>query len=951
MPIERIFLGWDRPLVTAVTEHLCAGRTSRPLDLADTAVVVPTQQAGRRLREALASHAAALGTGLWSPRVTPPAGLLALPVRPPLATALEMEATWLDLLRRVRLHDFPALFPVAPAVQDTAWALPLARALRRLRSTLAEAGLLIRDVAEGAGSEVVEADRWADLARLEGFFLRDLARAGRADPVSAQLAAARDPQPAEGIRRILVAGVADLAPLYQQALTRLAESVAVQILIAAPAARAGDFDGWGCPRVEVWSREPLELDDDASALALCAGPAGQARQVVAWLEAEAARFDASHVAIGVPDAEVVAPLAAVLAERGQRAHDPGGRPVREHPVAQLLEAAAQLATEGDYAAFAAFARHADVLEALAAERRIQPAAALRQLDEFQNETLPASFAEMAQRLAGATAESAVADLARVAEFAQAFLADLAQRPAETVLRALLAAVYAHRSIQPGAPRGEAFIEVGRVIGDALAELGRLQVDGQPLPAADFLSLLLAQLREDRWYPDRVDGALDLEGWLELAWTDAPFVILTGANEGLLPEGQLADLFLPDALRGRLGLRDDANRAARDTFLLRALLASRGRDGRVAIALGRSTAAGDPLKPSRLLFRCPDERLPARCRLLFGEVQDPRPRPAVSVPFRLRPQQARGPLAIERLRVTDFRGYLACPFRFYLRRVLGMEEQDDRKLELDAPDFGNLVHHALQAMAASDVWKGATDAEALGDFLADEAANRARRQFGVHPPLQIEFQVESAQQRLCAAARQHVAAVQEGWELLAAEYAFAGEIGGLPIRGRMDRIERHRARGVLRVLDYKSSDQADAPAAAHLGPWREDLPDYARVEAADRPRAWRDLQLPLYRLLLREVPEFSGFAQVEVGYFNLPKAVGQTGIQVWEDFDASLLDAARCCAEGVVQDLRAGRFWPPRENVRYDDFAHLFPGPVADFVDPAGLASSDSPLGTRHSALL
>lgn len=950
MPIERVFLGWDRPLVTAVTDHLCLGRPAPPLDLADTFVVVPTQQAGRRLREALALRAAGQGTGLWSPRVTPPPGLLPLPARPAPATVLELDATWLDVLRRLRLEDYPALFPVAPAAQDTAWALPLARALRRLRSTLAEAGLLILDVAQGAGAQAVEADRWADLARLERVFLRGLAGAGRADPVSASIAAAHAPTRPEGVVRIVVAGVPDLAPLYQRALTALSASLQVQVLVGAPAARAGDFDDWGCPRPEIWARERLEFSDDPSSLTLCAGPAGQARQVVAWLDAEVARFDVSHVAIGVPDAELVAPLAAVLAERGLRAHDPGGRPVREHPAAQLLEAASALATEGDYAAFSAFVRQADVLDAVSAIHGIVPAAALRQLDEFQNETLPSSFAEISRRLTGSRADAEVAALARVTEFAQDFLTDLAQRPAEPVLRGLLQKVYAHRAVQPGSPRGEAFIEVGRVLGDALAELGRLETNGRPLPADDFLALLLAQLREDRWYPDRVEGALDLEGWLELAWTDAPFVVLTGVNEGLLPEGQLADLFLPDSLRGRLGLRDDAARAARDAFLFKSLLESRHRDGRVVIALGRATAAGDPLKPSRLLFRCSDEQLPARCRLLFGEVRDPRARPAVSVPFKLRPAPARPPQPLERLRVTDFRGYLACPFRFYLRRLLEMEDVDDRKLELDAFDFGNLVHHALHVMAKSDTWKACDDADALGEFLAAEAAARARRQFGARPPLQIEFQVESAQQRLRAAARHHVAAVRDGWEIIAAEQAFAGSLGGLRVGGRIDRIERHRERGVLRVLDYKSSDQADAPAATHLGTDREDLPAYARVQVAGRGRSWRDLQLPLYRLLLQQDQAFAGFGVVELGYFNLPKAVGQTGIQVWAEFDGGLLDAARTCAEGVAADVQAGRFWPPRENVRYDDFERLFPGPVADFVDPAGLFASPSEIGNRKPAI-
>ena len=940
MTIERTFLGWDRPLAESVTAFLLEGRRGKPVDLSDTLVVVPTQQAGRRLREALAATA----SGLWSPRVIPPGGLIALPPRPVPATLLEMEAVWLDLLQRARLEEFPELFPAAPPQQDVAWALPLARALRRLRSALGEAGLTVGDVARGPGAETVEAERWSDLLRLEQAFLRLLRRAERADPTGAALAAAVASAPPEEARRVVVAGVPDLAALHRRVLENWQGRVEVQILVGAPAGRADDFDAWGTPRVEVWAKERIEIAEDAASLALCSGPAGQARKVVEWLEAAVPRFDASHLAVGVPDAEVVAPLTALFAQRGLRAYDPGGRPVHEHPVAQLLVAADRLARDGDYAAFSAFARHADVLDAVADRSGIRPAAALAELDAFQAEALPATFAAMAQRLAGAADGTPMSDLARVVEFAQAFLADLAARPAEPALRGLLQQVYAGRSVEPGTPRGEAFLAAGTAVGDALAELGRLDSGGRPLPTPDFMALLMARLRDERWYPDRAEGAIDLEGWLELAWSDAPFVVLTGANEGLLPESQPADLFLPDSLRARLGLRDDASRAARDAFLLKALLESRRSTGRVAIALGRATSAGDPLKPSRLLFRCADEALPARCQLLFGEVHDPRPRPPVSVPFRLNPLQPQDACAVERVRVTDFRAYLACPFRFYLGRVLRMEEVDDRKLELDALDFGTLVHHALQAMAEAPRWRACDDEEALGGFLADAASAAARARFGARPSLQIEFQVEAACQRLRAAARHQAAAVREGWELVEAERDLSVEWGGLRVTGRVDRIERHRARRLIRVLDYKTSDRADPPSATHLGAWRDGLPGYARVKLGGRERAWRDLQLPLYRLLLERQGAFAGEGDIQVGYFNLPKALGETGIEVWAEFDAALRQEAQICVEGVLADLAAGRYWPPRDDVRHDVFERLFPGATEDYVEPGALAAKGQPGG-------
>ena len=72
--------------------------------------------------------------------------------------------------------------------------------------------------------------------------------------------------------------------------------------------------------------------------------------------------------------------------------------------------------------------------------------------------------------------------------------------------------------------------------------------------------------------------------------------------------------------------------------------------------------------------------------------------------------------------------------------------------------------------------------------------------------------------------------------------------------------------------------------------------------------------------------------MELGYFNLPKAVTETNVCIWNDFNESLLESARACAEGIIKDVKARRFWPPSAKVQYDDFEKLFPMAASECVD-------------------
>ena len=80
MPTPRLHvLPWTEPLPRQAAAWLAQGWPGdAPLDLRPLLVVVPTRQSGRRLREALAAHAAARGQAVWPPRVVLPEDLLRL---------------------------------------------------------------------------------------------------------------------------------------------------------------------------------------------------------------------------------------------------------------------------------------------------------------------------------------------------------------------------------------------------------------------------------------------------------------------------------------------------------------------------------------------------------------------------------------------------------------------------------------------------------------------------------------------------------------------------------------------------------------------------------------------------------------------------------------------------------------------------------------------------------
>ena len=248
-----------------------------------------------------------------------------------------------------------------------------------------------------------------------------------------------------------------------------------------------------------------------------------------------------------------------------------------------------------------------------------------------------------------------------------------------------------------------------------------------------------------------------------------------------------------------------------------------------------------------------------------------------------------------MRVTEFKDYLGCPYRYYLRHVLRLESVADGADELDGARFGSLAHEVLRGLGENpDV--AAADAETIGKYLDSQVETAVRAHFGAIPMASILVQVEQLRRRLAALARWQAAWAAQGWriehvEVSPAEGKACLMVDGQPmfLRGRIDRIDVHEASGKRMLFDYKTSDRAQTPEKAH------------RLKGE-----WIDLQLPLYRHLIADLG-IEG--PVELAFIVLPKDIRQVGHLAAEWTEADFDDADRTAAE-VVRKVRDQVFWPP-----------------------------------------
>jgi ATP-dependent helicase/nuclease subunit B len=896
--VERVFLGWDRPFSTLATAWLLERREELPGML----LVVPTAQSGRRLREALAES----GGAVLSPKVMTPGSFLQSRDDEAAADWVERVA-WTEVFEGItRWSDYEALFPEPPDA-DGDWAPGLAQEMVGLRHTLQENGLLLADTARRL-KETVESERWEALGRLETLVERKIHSWGfrsRSRILSDGLTLP------VGISKIVLAGVAEMPPLVERALLTWAGTVTA--LIGAPNHEAGEFSLIGKP-LPNWSLQPLPWP--GGSLQVVADPRQQAVEALRVIGEM--KTPSSDVALGSADTEVGDELARAFTRAGWPAF---------HPAAEVVTGGLPrwFKVWRSWLTDPTLACLADLLTlpetgVLVAGKRAQKAKRLAELrdrwmilrpDDLQRRCAAENFRSELDK------ESA-AELCTAASSLEKWRASFLGGDFITTMERLLEIL-------------------GRTGPDTLESAGSMAAwiaKAAPLieridrSAGFWIDLMISEHPSPALLPPE-GRVLDVQGWLELFHEPGSHLVLCGMNDGKVPARSGGEPWLSEASRECLGLIKDADRAARDAFHYMAMLEARRDGGRVDVICGKSGSGGESLLPSRLLLAADRVDLPERVKLLFKEIEPPEAGLRWQADWQWSPRVAEAP---KRLNVTSLGTYLACPFRYYLKYGLNMQSPEPERAEWNARDFGTVAHEVLERWGRDPDARDSDKADVIHAWLSTELDRVVAEWFAKRVPLAIRIQTESLRQRLLWLARVQAEHRLDGWEIVDVERKVELPVGEAMIVAKIDRIDRHRETGKLRVLDYKTGnvESVDRSHRKKLGassvlPAHLSLECPAVYEHTEKGKSanflWHNLQLPLYAAAL----VIRGETMPAPCYFTLGTTEAETDILEWSDFECHDLEAARACAGWVAGQIANGVFWPPAEKVKYDDFAVLAAG--------------------------
>lgn len=939
------------PLVTAADRLFELYGDDRALSMSKSLVVVPTERSRHRLMQLLAIRTQANGLLFDPPEITT---LGDFPERlyvaeKALATDLAQQIAWSQALEDTPNEEIQVLTG-RKDIEDLQDWQPLARVLSKLHTRLASDvwsfNSVAREVARIPGFLANELRRWEILREVQKRYYRILEKANLWDRQAARNYVAAGGRPDVNEKRcatdkdIILVATADINRSVSMMLAQLASQITV--LVAAESQHEDRFDQFGNLLTKQWLESSVEIDDQK--ILFVESPADQAASAAHFITHLDKTYSTDEVTIGVPEEGLVPQLTRAIGALDLPHRSLAGKSLGETPPVQLMLACRDYLRDQEYETFEILVRHPDmyrwVVEQLendaheeasaeaAEEKQTESLSWLAALDVYQNTRLPdairlkdtepfgepdkllADFdaADASSRARAIAASQTATVLNRVHELIAGLLRPLDGKPQSLPAWTepwsdILISIYGQRELDRQRVEDLQVLLACKAIHTALANHRHVPGEFETRCSAEqALDWAVEAAIEQRVIDPPIADAVEFVGWLDLPLDDAPVMAVVGMNDEHVPSAEVGHQFLPNKLCEQLGIMDNNRRMARDIYALSVITAVR--DEYLLIA-SRVNEKKDPLKPSRLLFTQDETTSAERAYAFFSYEGKPgigfwlydqslaKPKQHFRIP---RPQSCE---PIEKLSVTKFREYLKCPYRFYLASVMGLKTLRGGLTEMDGGGFGDLAHDVLEAFANSSVVDSTSEKD-IGSFLDVMLDELAKKRFPGSRLPALRIQIEQLRLRLKKFATIQASKRNDGWQIVSTEELLEHEllVDGKPfvIRGKIDRVDQHEHTGRVAIWDYKTSDLGKKAKEAHY-----------------RNRQWIDLQLPLYRHLVKEVAAVSDadLSELTVGYVLISKNLDEIRFDP-AGWDNSMLDDADKTAFDCIRRIREQKFWPPTE---------------------------------------
>ncbi|CAH1903669.1 PDDEXK_1 domain-containing protein [Candidatus Nitrotoga sp. HW29] len=323
---------------------------------------------------------------------------------------------------------------------------------------------------------------------------------------------------------------------------------------------------------------------------------------------------------------------------------------------------------------------------------------------------------------------------------------------------------------------------------------------------------LAQQLDEHTFRDlSIDSPVLLTHLAAMRWRSFDAVLMLGCDAAHLPGTDNSGRWFNDAVRTTLGLPTREVYLAQQRDDLLALLAMND----TVLVTWQASKSGE----ANLLSPC-FEMLRALHELAYGDdltikpgewdkllestqvrsAEFPLP-PAAAMPAPV----ARQGLIPKRISASGYNSLVACPYQFYARHILHLNEMDEVREDVEKRDYGEWVHDIL--------WRFHEQYQVLGNHLRADL-DSALQHISIEiftPAVQRDYLARAWllrwQQAIPEYLETQLKNEAEGWRYQSGEVPFELPLSAdLLMHGRIDRVDvQAKEASAVRVLDYKMMD--------------------------------------------------------------------------------------------------------------------------------------------------
>jgi hypothetical protein len=458
-------------------------------------------------------------------------------------------------------------------------------------------------------------------------------------------------------------------------------------------------------------------------------------------------------------------------------------------------------------------------------------------------------------------------------------------PADTVgnqarrLKQFLEAVDFCRNLKPDEPGTDELLEDRSALYDILDALSGFEADfgAQTESRTQFIKTLVYLIRLAGRAPEPAPAGVVVMDMTETLGLTPKHLYFGGLTETNLPGAYSSDPILPDRVRKELGMPDiDWHRDWQRFNFCRTMLASHNTpflsfydsdEGRPVLPSPFFTST--PLKPelSSIIYSKAEEqvaqgritgtRFAATSRTVdFGQDKDV----LKALSARYGPER---PISVTRLEA-----YRTCPYLFYLENILGLETPEEPRYDIDARQWGLVVHRVMEKLYAA----GSLPVEEVHD-----AATKALDATLVEVELPVFWQEVTRRvfaNLLPELVRCEEGLREDGFQPQKTELSLHGNLADdIAVRGRFDRVDANAA--AFRVLDYKTGRPGNFTPKAVIDGTHVQLPLYAWLYRQGKP----GLAIDNFGVYALREPEVIWFARRKYTVDELVKAALENAVAI------------------------------------------------------------------------